>query len=75
MINKYSSNHLENYIIDFIDRLIDIIGNKIKIKNKNIPFFRFDKNGEYVTDNEKIIKKLCKLFSHEEIKETENNLK
>ena len=31
---KYSSNQLENYITDFIDRLISILGNKIKIKNK-----------------------------------------
>jgi len=34
LINKYSSNKLENYITDFIDRLINILGKKIKIKNK-----------------------------------------
>lgn len=34
VIKKYSSNPLENYIIDFIDRLISILGTKIKIKNK-----------------------------------------
>jgi len=34
VINKYSSNNIENYIIDFIDRIIEILGNKIKIKNK-----------------------------------------
>ena len=34
VIKKYSSNPLENYITDFIDRLISILGTKIKIKNK-----------------------------------------
>jgi len=34
IIDKYSSNKLENYIIVFIDKLISILGNKIKIKNK-----------------------------------------
>jgi hypothetical protein len=34
MIDKYLSNNLENYIMDFIDRLIKILGEKIKIKNK-----------------------------------------
>jgi len=33
-INKYSSNKLENYLLDFINRLINILGKKIKIKNK-----------------------------------------
>jgi hypothetical protein len=34
VIKKYNSNQLENYIIDFVDRLISILGKKIKIKNK-----------------------------------------
>jgi hypothetical protein len=34
VIKKYSSHQLENYIDDFINRIINILGNKIKIKNK-----------------------------------------
>uniref|UniRef100_A0A6C0DA89 Uncharacterized protein n=1 Tax=viral metagenome TaxID=1070528 RepID=A0A6C0DA89_9ZZZZ len=34
IVNNYSSNKLENYIIDFIERIIKILGVKIKIKNK-----------------------------------------
>ena len=33
---KYTSNHLENYINDFIKKLIKILGTKIKIKNNTI---------------------------------------
>jgi len=34
LINKYKENKLENYINDFIDKLIGILGNKIKTQNK-----------------------------------------
>jgi len=34
VIKKYSSNQLEYYINDFVNKIIDILGNKIKIKNK-----------------------------------------
>jgi hypothetical protein len=34
VLKQYSSNNLENYIIDFIEKLISILGPKIKIRNK-----------------------------------------
>ena len=48
VIKKYSSNNLENYIIDFIERLIDILGIKIKIKNKTI----YIKDTLYIIDHD-----------------------
>lgn len=30
-----------------------------------VPIFRFDKNGEYVTDNERLIEKLKRKFKYE----------
>jgi hypothetical protein len=34
--DKYKSNQYINYLTDFIDRLINILGPKIKVQNKNI---------------------------------------
>jgi hypothetical protein len=36
VLKKYSSNFLENYIMDFIERLIKILGKKINVANKTI---------------------------------------
>lgn len=44
-----------------------LYNNKVERK----PLFRFDDNGEYVTEDEKLIKKLKGRFDHVEIKETE----
>ncbi len=48
IMNKYSSNHLENYIIDFVNRITDILGNKIKIKNKTT----YIKDTSYIIDHD-----------------------
>ena len=48
VIKKYSSNNLENYIIDFIDKIIEILGNKIKIKNKTT----YIKDNLYIIDHD-----------------------
>lgn len=48
VLKKYSSNNLENYIIDFIDRIIEILGNKIKIKNKTT----YIKDTVYIIDHD-----------------------
>lgn len=34
--NKYNTNQYTNYLIDFVERLIKILGPKIKVGNKNI---------------------------------------
>jgi hypothetical protein len=36
IVNKYKTNQYVNYLIDFIDRLVRILGPKIKVGNKNI---------------------------------------
>jgi hypothetical protein len=36
IVNKYKTNQYVNYLIDFIDRLVNILGPKIKVGNKNI---------------------------------------
>jgi hypothetical protein len=36
ILTKYKSNQYVNYLTDFIDRLINILGPKIKVQNKNI---------------------------------------
>ena len=36
IIKKYKTNQYTNYLIDFVDRLIKILGPKIKVGNKNI---------------------------------------
>jgi hypothetical protein len=48
VLKKYSSNNMENYIIDFIDRIIQILGNKIKIKNK----ITYMKDTLYIIDHD-----------------------
>jgi hypothetical protein len=44
-----------------------LYNNKVDYK----PLFRFDDNGEYITEDEKLIKKLKGRFDHVEIKEDE----
>ncbi len=36
IVNKYKTNQYTNYLIDFVERLIKILGPKIKVGNKNI---------------------------------------
>ena len=48
VLKKYSSNNLENYITDFIDKIIEILGNKIKIKNKTT----YIKDTLYIVDHD-----------------------
>jgi hypothetical protein len=48
VLNAYKSNHLENYVIDFVDKLINILGKKIKIKNKTI----YLKDTAYIIDHD-----------------------
>jgi hypothetical protein len=36
ILTKYKSNQYVNYLTDFVDRLINILGPKIKVQNKNI---------------------------------------
>lgn len=43
-----------------------LFDNKIQFK----PLFRFDSNGEYITDDEKLIEKLKIRFDHVEINDT-----
>lgn len=48
IIKKYSSNNLENYIMDFIDKIIKILDDKIKIKNK----ITYIKDTLYIIDHD-----------------------
>jgi hypothetical protein len=48
VLDKYSSNNLENYIFDFINKIIEILGNKIKVKNKTI----YIKDTLYIIDHD-----------------------
>lgn len=72
VINKYSSNKLENYILDFVDRLINILGKKIKIKNK----ITYLKDTMYILDHNYLgntIKNQITILSSDNLILTSNN--
>lgn len=73
VIKKYSSNYFENYVEDFIDRLVGILGNKIKIKNKTI----YLKYTNYIIDHDYLgnsIKESINVSSNENIFNYKDNM-
>lgn len=48
ILEKYSNNNLENYVIDFVEKLINILGPKIKVKND----IYYLKETQYIIDHD-----------------------